>query len=315
MNIKEIKDLYIEQANRLGEYQLISKQELGDGYLEAEAKNDKLKMESYVAAIMLRYWYKIYEWKDSCASLHLELDDFVSWLGEVIILCFKYRAWTKEYRETLDENGNQVPNPLYQDPNGFDKAMNNLCYSIRMREYQASNKDKRKANAITYSLDASVDEDGDYALDKAGAFVEEANNCGAKGLVTRYLQRHKFIEALIIDGIAYGDSFEESETSKTIVTKTEVENEDGETVEEEVEDEITSIDRQFKARKLVKHLNSVNEYYMKNHFQPQYGLTDEQAQEILSDLAKKNNTKLYTLIKKTFIEVAQNAELRSFLIA
>ena len=62
--IAVIQDMYkdfVNAASGLGDYQAISKTDLANGYCDADEANDEIKRSQYFAALMLRYWYKIYE--------------------------------------------------------------------------------------------------------------------------------------------------------------------------------------------------------------------------------------------------------------
>ena len=129
MNIQEMQKLFMQDAQKLGDYQLMSKTELANGYCDAEEAavaaraqgNEALAAlyedtrSQYYSALMLRYWYKIFEWAQNSSSLHLELTDFVDWLSDSLYVAFYYRLWRYEFEATVkygkfidwkyDENG------------------------------------------------------------------------------------------------------------------------------------------------------------------------------------------------------------------
>ena len=83
MTIKEIQKTYQDDASLLGDYQSMTKTELANGYVAARHAAWKAKAEgnvqeetsqeqlrsSYHSALMLRYWYKIWEWRENSKSL------------------------------------------------------------------------------------------------------------------------------------------------------------------------------------------------------------------------------------------------------
>lgn len=315
MTLKEIQQGFIDNAkNILGEeYELITKADLANGYCDAEEAGDIILRDGYYSAWMLRYWYKIFEWERSSKSLNLDLVDFVGWLHDCLQDALYYRSWRPLRQIEKDPVtkafiGPYLPNPQYQadDPDAADKSVNYFCKAKRGKEYQANNKDRRRANALTVSLDASVDENGDYALNYAGAYEEPNRHEGIQALVEHFLKEEKSIEALIIDGICNFDSFK---TTKTTTTEIYLDDEGM-----EYEEKQNRYSSSFDARKLVKHLNQIDNAFMEEYFSVEYKLSKEQTLEILNKLNKTNNTKLYKYIEKVLIEIKNDNELLSYII-
>lgn len=292
MSLAESKRIYVEAASRLGDYHILSKNELAFGYIAAKVEDDQALKDSYFGAIVERYWHKIYKWKLDSKSLRLEDDDYVSWLHECAWLALeKYTAWCN-----LDD-------PLSKDPNGFDKVMNRLCFSIRMREYQIANKAVRKYNTETCSLNKTISDDQkeapvDYIPKAKGPGVD-----GAKILVESFLNKDKTIEALIIDGIAYQDSFKD----KKVVAYTQ--DEDGTRHRG-----YTSTQSSFDMRRLVKHLTTLDDEFMQGYFCDKYNWPKNKGEELLEKMHKTSNVKLYKYIEKTLEEIKQNPELLECLL-
>lgn len=326
--LKEIQKSFQIDAANLGDYQLMTKTELANGYCDAEearyaarlagdaseeAKYDTLRSH-YYSALMLRYWYKIFEWIQNSSSLRLDPVDFVDWLNKGLYVTFYYRTWRWEYKAIcregrfieweLDENGEKIPNPYYwvNDPNAPDKMINRCCGSIRGREYQYHNKLKRKGNVQTYSLDSMVDENGDSALDFAGAIYEpNTHEDACRILVTTLLSRGEGIEALIIDGIANYDTFKDIKEKK-------IENHYDEELGENMEKEYIRINTEFSPRKLVKHLNEIDERFILR-FCDTYKIEESKGKAIYEKLKTLTNTKLYKIITKLQQEVRNTPEL------
>lgn len=322
MTLKEMQLAYMSHAARLGDYSKISKCDLGNGYCDAEEAGDEYLRSAYWAACVLRYWYKIYGWIKDSASCKLQQEDFVSWLEHVMWVVFYYRDWRWEYKAVvkdgkfiewkLDENGNKIPNEHYWkvDPDAFDRTVNFFAAAQRGREYQFLNKDKHKSNVLTVSLDAGQEDNGDYILEQAGA-VEAPVSGNIQNIVSIFLHEGRSIEALILDGIACHDAFKETKTS-SYHTEIEVDEETGEEVE--VKEKVYSYHHAFDARKLVKHLNSINQQFMTTYFSPEYGVPEEVCDEILLKLKKLSNTKLYKYIDKTLINLREDKDLMSCLV-
>lgn len=197
-----LKDIYnsLEKfASLLGDYRNISKTDLANGYCDADDNHDEAKKNQYLAALMLRYWYKIFEWYKNSKSTRLEIEDYVSWLSESFDIAFKYRRW----RDPKDK--------LYNDPNGPDKVFNRCFYSTRNRWYDYFNKDKRRMNYYAYSLEESIDIHGDAA---DGLLVEDDENhnynINIDYIIQHFLDKNRSIEAVIIDNICYWNPFRKS---------------------------------------------------------------------------------------------------------
>lgn len=324
MEIREIQKAFMADAAALGDYQSMTKTELANGYCDAEEAGDQLLRSHYWSALMLRYWYKIFEWARTSQSCRLPLEDFIHWLNDSLCDAFYYRSWRWEYEAVvrdgkfiewkLDEQGNRIPNEHYWkvDPNAPDKSINYFCSARRAKEYQALNKQKRKLNVMTYSLDAAVDDTGDYALSDAGAYTEPEHNLLISSIVHKFLEQDRLIEALIVDGIANYDSFKETKTSHTQINVEEVIDEDtglpkvdeeGNVVTVETKEKVYDYSSVFDKRKLVKHLNNINQNFMRTYFVDEYEISVDLADEIYKKLKSMNNTKLYNYIEKTLVNL------------
>ena len=318
MDIKEIQLSFMRCASGLGDYQSMTKLELANGYCKADEEGDDDARSEYWSALMLRYWYKIFEWAENSRSCKLQLEDFVDWLHNSLVDAFYYRSWWWEYESVvkngkfieykLDENGNKISNEHYWkvDPNAADKSINYFCAARRGKEYQALNKQKRKTNVLTYSLDANLEEVGDSALEKAGAYETPDHSNLVQYIVCKFLDEGRNIEALILDGIANHDAFKQTKTSH-YVYDTEINEKTGEEVE--VKEKVYDYSSTFDPRKLVKHLNTINQDFMQNYFSIEYGVTLDKCEEILNKLKTLNNTKLYNYIKKTLENVRQDSDI------
>lgn len=146
VTVKEMQLAFIRDAESLGDYQLMSKTELANGYCDADEEAQKAKeagdirsfnyfeaiRSSYHSALMLRYWYKIFEWQRNSSTLNLEPSDFVGWLHDSLYVAFYYRAWRwkneavvkkgKFIEFKVDKDGKHIPNKYYyeEDPEELD---------------------------------------------------------------------------------------------------------------------------------------------------------------------------------------------------
>ena len=283
MTLKEIQSMFKRSASGLGEYELLSKTELANGYCDAEESNNEIKKDQYWSALMLRYWYKIYEWIENSASLHLDPEEFVGWLNDALYVAFYYKIWRQEFKK----DGSINPYYWRLDNNAPDKIINRCIFSQRGKVYQYYNKDKRKSNVITMSIEKETTDNGDCALDFMNCTSNEVELDGTKDLIKQFIKNNKGIEALILDGIVNGNTFK-SDKNDT--------------------------ESSFDTRRLVKHLNNLDENYIESTFCNLYNVSKEDALSFYNKLKEINNKKLYKYINKTLIEVKENPQLLSCLI-
>jgi len=330
MTVFEMQRAFIEDASRLGDYQLMTKTQLANGYCDADEAAQQAKAagdmktfneqealrSAYHSALMLRYWYKIFEWQKNSSTLNLELVDFVDWLHDSLYVAFYYRTWRYEFEAVvkegqfieykLDKDGNKIPNKYYYivDPNAPDKIINRCCGSMRGRVFQYHNKDKRKANTQTYSLDNMIEEEGDYAAMSVGSYTNEElakSQDNAYSLVHTLLMRGESLEALIVESIAYYDGFKDKKVTKVSTYFNE------ETGASEEYEYTTNVSK-FDPRTLVKHLNTIGEEFIYN-FCETYNINNTVGTKLLSRLKSLNNNKLYKAIEKTLQEIRQSPDL------
>lgn len=202
--LKETYDTYVKYASGLGDYQAISKTDLANGYCDAEESHDEIKMNQYYAALVLRYWYKIYEWNSTSKSSKLEIEEFSSWICDALNIAFRYKSW----RNPKDK--------LYHDPNGPDKVINRCLFSIRNYYYQQFNKDKRKLNYTCDSIENQVDGFGDSAdAICSGATTESLDSTyTCKDVIQYLINNSKLVEAIVLDGICFQDSIKDGEINR-----------------------------------------------------------------------------------------------------
>lgn len=311
MTLNDVKRCFKREAELLGDYESMSKTDLANGYCDAEEAGNEILRSRYWGALMLRYWGWILKWKKESFSLNLEDLDFINWLNDSLADAFYYRGWRFEYKAVvrngkfiewkLDENGNKIPNPNYYllDPNAPDKNINFFLGARRAKEYQATNKQVRKGNYQTLRLDTEVEENGDSVLQFAGLYTEGPKVSKVTSLIRDFIYSGKEVEALIIDGIANGDSFKES---KTVQYK------------EDTEEKYYSYSSSFDPKRLVKYLNSINVDFMLNHFCKLYKVTEAEGLDLFSRLKSLNNKKLYKYIDDTLNDLRQNKDLITSLL-
>lgn len=311
MDLNDIQKTLKEQAAIIPDYELLTKTELANGYCDADetysaaekigdrsgmVKNDILR-SAYLAATLLRYWFKIFQYMQNSSSLCLEPIEFYEWLVLGLECAFYYRAWRDPYKAKykdgkfvswiLDESGNKIPNPYYweTDPNAPDKIINRCIFSVRGKIYQFYNHQKRKGGVHKESYDGMLEKLGDSADYENEAYEEMSTDDGVYYLIQDLLKKGEVIEALVVDGIGNGDSFKSNEENVS----------------------------EFNTRKLVKHLNSLTPAYLVQ-FCKQYEVPISLAKELADKLKKMDNRRYYKYIEKTLVEIRNSNKLKNYLL-
>ena len=206
----------------------------------------------------------------------------------------------------LDKEGNKIPNAHYWkvDPNAVDRTINFFCSAQRGRVYQYMNKDKRKNDGQGISIESMVDENG-RQMDCFG-HTAPLEVSGAHELVELFLKSNKKLEALVIDGVAYQDSFKNQSNT---IKQTGINSQGKEVIKR-----YKTTTETFDMRKLVKHLSTIDEKFIKDYFCSTYFLSERDSKDIMLKLSAMNNPKWYTCIKKTFEEIKSDKKLLSCLI-
>lgn len=296
MSLAEARKGYQEAASRLGNYKSISKYDLARGYALAKRDDDKNKMNYYFSALMDRYWYKILQWVRNSSSLRLPSEEFVGWLEDSILIAFRWAL-------------GDLNNPIYNDPNGPDKVINRCCFSTRGREYQYYNKDKRKNSTQAVSIyQEGVDSDGQESLNILDhvASSKGPEPDGAEELINLFLAHHNPVGAIILDGIAYQDSFKDNKISHYVDEK--------DSQGRDIKKKYSTMTSNFDMRKLVRHLKTIDEKFIYDYFCKKYDLKDVPKESLVTLFSNMNYNKIHRSIEKTFREIRENKNLLSYLV-
>lgn len=291
--LEDIRKSYLQLANSIKGWETENKNDLINKYIDN--KDNRSLRNSYFAAIMLRYWGNIFKYYN-LSSKTIELEECYAMLCEAI----KYILDTEKMHKWRD------PNSEYsKDKNAPDKFINMSIYSGRQYFYQASNTDKRKVNYTTASIEGQMEDFGDGAacLENCCCDVEEyMNKIELNRLIQKFFIDDRPIEALIIDGICYQDSFKEEKTKVVF-----------DTVDKNgypVKDKQYRVKYTFNERMLVKHLTSLDDTYSK-HFLKFYNINKDEFKITLNKLRQYDNAHLYSMIRKTLFELRNNKEFLS----
>lgn len=184
---------------------------IADNYCKAVDSDNAVLKDANISALMLLFWGEIDKMKKKCVGVtSYDYDDFVQHLSLCIQNAMKYRAWQDSAKNTSAE----------------------ACIrsSISTRGAAAllveSNQERNVVNAKTVSLEAlALSEDGNQRDYIEATFAEQEEHAsGAADVVQIFLDRNKIVEAIILDCIAFGDSYrtiKEKRKGSTITTDSE----------------------------------------------------------------------------------------------
>jgi hypothetical protein len=294
MLLSEIYANYKTFASGISNWQKLSKSELANGYCDADDAHDELKRSQYYAALMCKYWYMIPYMQKSCQSLNdslnMSLEDFADWLSESLDVAFKYRRWR------------DPSNSLSKDPKAPEKIINRCIFSTQKRWYAFYNKDKRRINVYSYSLEESEELHGDGA---DGLSIEDdtAKQDYCHDIIQHLIDEGKYLEAFIVDGVCYQDVFKQ--TIKR--TKT------GELDEYRHKIVHETINNEFNPRKLVNHLSNLDNGFIL-YFTTTYSIPDKTIfNDVIGTLNKQSHTKISNQLKTALNNMKNNKEVISLL--
>ena len=234
--LDEYKNIFRSCANRIPDWESVSKNDLCRKYLECET-NSELQ-NAYLSAIMLRYWNligKYYYMSSNAASI----EDCYEWLEDSVCYVLKEASW---------KNSSKA---LFNDPNGPDKAINRCMKCARLTHYQYINRKKRRDNFGMLSLEDLSESFGKSTVEPVDhRALEHIDTIGIKDYVKQLFVKKDYFLAFMIDCIVFGNVFE---TGK---------DEDGNSYSE------------FNIRKLVKTMSHLSPYYLRE-FSFKYNIEPE----------------------------------------
>lgn len=300
--LAELYKQYEIDANTLLMYKVnwrnLTKTQLANAYCDADESGDNKLRDHYFSALMCKYSYMttVFYQRRNSVLMRLAIEDFHGWVAESLMKGLKYRRWRDpEFKH------------LYNNPNGAEIVFNRCFFSTEKRYYKYYNQDCRKINYISYcTLDDIIpgtneDSDNLYEIDNiVDPDAEFDVYDSGRDVVQYYLNKGQILQALIVDGIGYQDTFKDEK-----IIKTEIDCEGNEFNTERV-------NSTFNSRKLVKHLNNLDDVFVK-YFIDNYNVNKSILTDCINKTVKLRNTKLYTVIDNTLTDLRTNKEIREML--
>lgn len=271
--------------------------ELANAYCKAVDANDEIKKNQYISALMIRYWHMVSVIYEQSKSTRLVVADIVSWLYEAFDKAFTYRSWQDKTKA------------VSRDPKGAEKVINRCIYSVRNYWYQIFNKDKRKINFMTYSLNdnperdfhtsSGVSNEKDY-FDIIPSY-DEFVSCG-RDIVQKYINEDRILEAFIVDAIMYQDCF----ISNTYDVDTGKEDELGNPII------IERTDYKFSSPMVSKVIKGINASYIQ-YFASTYEVDEDKVIQTVAELKSYNKAKFGNKLRKAKDYIKEDKEVLDWL--
>ena len=172
---EEVADAYIPDWKTIDKNHLIR--------MASELPNGPTR-DSYVAAIILRYWNKIGRFYSKCKLVATQ-EDVHAWLTMAVLYAIDNKPW------------NNPESSIYNDKNGPDKVVNRVMECRRITFYQQLNRFNRKINSAILSLDSLTD---DYK-DSVCPTYNEDYIFEAYDLVIRKFKQGEYMMSFLLDAM------------------------------------------------------------------------------------------------------------------
>lgn len=274
------RDLMICARKLAKPYESYTIDELADAYCDAVDTNNATLKDTYISALILRFWSKIDKmYKSNTVAPCLEYEDFFWWLYEAIEYACKYRGW--------------------QDPTkklNAQQCINKCIDTIKLQKYYDLRLDKKKTVNYCTSMDTPLNGDGEDGAKTIGdmleseEYIEDHSSDDVMMLVQSYINNNKIIEAILIDAIAFNDV--QKHFKKVVKTK----NASGEDIK------YTEHSSEFWPYKLVQIISKLPDAYKKT-FMERYRISEEKLDSVLDVIDHSNNQKIYRWLDRTLSDL------------
>lgn len=189
--LEEYKNLYQQCADRLDfDWRNANKNDLCRQYVE---NHD----ERVLSAIICRYWKNIDKYYAQSRFVATP-EDCYDWLIRSVMYALNSAVWLNPKHK------------LYGDKNAPDKTINRVLKCTRFTFYQQLNYDKRKVHSDLLSTESLFNESSDNEPE----YYEDYSLLDIQQVVKWLFAEKDYFTAILIDIIAYHDSFSLSENNE-----------------------------------------------------------------------------------------------------
>jgi hypothetical protein len=180
--LEEIKRIYEDSASLyVNDWKSMNKNDLIRSAIENVHTSH---FDSYISAIMLRYWGKMTAYYHKC-KLVATPEDVHMWMTQAVMYAVDNHPW------------DDPKSSIYKDKNGPDKVINRVFESRRLTFYQQLNRYNRKINSVILSLE-SLTED---MLDTYTPMCEDEHTFIMDDLIIRAFKEKDYFFAFLVDAI------------------------------------------------------------------------------------------------------------------
>ena len=193
------KKIYQKYAELIPNWKTMSQLELAKKCSEKGPE-----YESYLSALILKFWYIIDRNLYRDKGLYDETEAY-DWYINAIMVVINSKPWD-------DPNSS-----VYNDKKGIERIINTCVNCDRANWFQASNRYKRKINHGLGSLELLKESYGDSFLPEQS--VEELHYENYKDLVLIYFKKQQYLLSLMIDMIVNDISIDQTIDDKSLVNQ------------------------------------------------------------------------------------------------
>ena len=194
--LNEYKQIYLESVKVIPSWRKMSQMELVEKYLEGGPY-----AESYLAAEILKFWHIIDRTLYKDKGLYDEYEVY-TWYISAILYAIKNKPW---------EN---PKSSLYQDKKSIEKILNVFVKCQRVNWFQASNRQKRKLNHATLSIEELQEMYNDGFV--SGNLIAQTEFPFFKDLVFKFYNEKQYLMCFIIDIIVNDISIKKLENNNIV---------------------------------------------------------------------------------------------------
>ena len=271
--LDEYKKSYEECASIIKDWKKLSALELCSKYIDTKDNNSDLS-ESYLSAIILKYWHIISRTYFSQKVKIATEEDVYNWFIEGILAAVNTHCWT------------DPKNSLYQDELGPEKAISVCIYSAKLNFFEALNYDKRKIHKFSYSLDELEENSSDgyyFPYHDKTPYMEMYMYKKIRSLFEQY----NYFTAFLLDAIVNVDVF-----SKNIDGSGDV--------------------YRLSDRKLIKHLRNIDNRYIQI-FSNTYDLDKKEIKQGADFIKNLDSNRMHKNIVNLLFVLKHDKELINYL--
>ena len=274
-----------------------SKEEYED--LVYEAKDLERKMESYLAALLLRHWKDINNLYQKCRTCDSKnnIEDFSTIVYERVMYAFKYKAWLSNPKLNAQQCINmaistEVKNQMYFS-NLQKNVINATAHTTSLDKTIGTSSDDRE----TTLADTIADENSGATFSKVDSVIQE------------YINNNKVIEAIVIDTITNNPVMRQTTETKTMQVEKKVR--DKKTGEIKTEMETVKYKEgymEFWRYKAAEFLMNLPENYV-DEFKKRFKVSAEVLMKAFEAISTAKNQKVYKYLDNTLADLRSNKEM------